>query len=104
MGRIESSRRNDGRKIADAATTAPGDTRDLVADERRQHDDRARRDLPDRQRIEELLGGDPVQLIHDLILDEGDDGEAATESHGSHFEEEDADVPQARWSRAAAGR
>ena len=72
----------------------PGNPEQLVADEGRQHQDRSRRQLPQRQAVDELLRRQPAELTDDLLLHEGQHREAAAEREGADLEEEGADVPE----------
>ena len=42
------------------------------------------------------------ELVHDLVLDEGEYRQASAERHGSHLEEECADLPEIARSRRAS--
>jgi len=54
----------------------------------RGRENRARRDLPDRDRVEELRLRQPVQAIHQVGLDEREQHIAAAEQHRADFQEE----------------
>src|SRR5262249_39196222 len=68
----------------------------LVADVRRDHQDRSRRELSEREAVDELLRCEPVRLADHLLLDERDHREAAAEGERTDLEEEQADLCEAR--------
>src|SRR4029450_11099972 len=80
----------------DAADHGAGKPGHLVPDVRRDHQDGSRSELAEREAGDELLRREPVELADYPLLNERDHREAAPEREGAYFEEEEADLREAR--------
>ena len=105
-GAAEVARRDDDEEIARQEDAEGGDgpaerARDEVADEGDGDDDRSRRDHRDRDGVEELALGEPLELVHDGAVEERHDREAASEDERAGLGEAGRDLPERRRRRGA---
>src|SRR5579859_2274324 len=83
---------------------------DDIADERSRCKNRAGGKLSDRNSIQELLIGQPVQILHQVSAQKGQQGIAAAVNNRSQFEESEKEQSQAKrgasreYSRANGGK
>ena len=94
-GPLRATKTKAGRKIPTVATTAPREAAQHVADERRGREDRARRDLPDRDGVEELALGQPAPPHDEVGAQEGEEHVAAAEEHRADLQEGEEERRQA---------
>src|SRR5436309_6298558 len=64
-----------------------GEAADDVADEGRGREDRARRELPDRDGVEQLLVRHPAEMIDEIVAKEGEKDIAGAVEDGADLEE-----------------
>ena len=84
---------NDGANATAAASSPPPSAVRGVADGGDRRDDRAGRDLPERDGVEELGVGHPVVGVHGVALHQRDDHEAAAVGERADLERRPASAP-----------
>src|SRR3989441_525955 len=66
----------------------PPETADSITNECREHHDWPRRELTECQAVQEFPRRQPLQLVDHLVLDEGQNRQAASEGEGADLEED----------------
>ena len=87
-GRDEKERRKED---ADGGGDRPFCSAQQVANERRGCEERARRHLAHRDRVEKLRGVEPMAVVHQIILKESEKNISAAEDHAADFEKRHED-------------
>ena len=86
-GLLIATKTNAGRKMPTVASTPPGTAAQDVADEGGGGEQRAGRDLPDGDRVEQLRLGQPAEPLDEVGPQEGDQHVAGAVEHRADLEE-----------------
>ena len=87
IGTERATKTKAGQEDAERRERRAGEAADEVADEGRRREDRPRRELPDRDGIEQLLVRQPAEVVDEIVAQEGEQDVAGAVEHRTDLQE-----------------